>query len=163
MVVVISIRNLGHLNTDGSGRGGEQMVQESLLCNSSREGIFFSEIKFVTMSNLAAITSFAVCFCCLLGFGLDGVRAAAVTLVFMDASSLAVALAFALKSGRWSVHTCRTPPGEGGGVATAGRGGSPTLATERSGSGKGGAERRAAQAKRGSLGKLLAGARGGAP
>ena len=32
-----------------------------------------------------------------------------------------------------------------------------------SGSGKGGAKRRAAQAKRGSLGKLLAGARGGAP
>src|ERR1700760_4978672 len=49
------------------------------------------------------------------------------------------------------------------GVATARRGGSPTLGTERSGSGKGGAKRRAAQAKRGSLGKLLAGARGGAP
>jgi hypothetical protein len=49
------------------------------------------------------------------------------------------------------------------GVATARGGGSPTLATERSGSGKGGAKRRAAQAKRGSLGKPLAGARGGAP
>src|ERR1700733_4489055 len=49
------------------------------------------------------------------------------------------------------------------GVATARRGGSPTLGTERSGSGKGGAKRRAAQAKRGSLGKLLAGARGGPP
>ena len=49
------------------------------------------------------------------------------------------------------------------GVASARGGGSPTLATERSGSGKGGAKRRAAQAKRGSLGKPLAGARGGAP
>src|ERR1700722_11443286 len=49
------------------------------------------------------------------------------------------------------------------GVATARGGGSPTLGTERSGSGKGEAKRRAAQAKRGSLGKLLAGARGGAP
>ena len=49
------------------------------------------------------------------------------------------------------------------GVATARGGGSPTLETKRSGSGKGGAQRRAAQAKRGSLGKPLAGARGGAP
>src|SRR5579859_2932622 len=49
------------------------------------------------------------------------------------------------------------------GVATARGGGSPTLATERSESEKGGAKRRAAQAKRGSLGKLLAGARGRAP
>ncbi len=49
------------------------------------------------------------------------------------------------------------------GVASARGGGSPTLETKRSGSGKGGAKRRAAQAKRGSLGKPLAGARGGAP
>ena len=49
------------------------------------------------------------------------------------------------------------------GVASARGGGSPTLGTKRSGSGKGGAKRRAAQAKRGSLGKPLAGARGGAP
>ena len=49
------------------------------------------------------------------------------------------------------------------GVASARGGGSPTLETKRSGSGKGGAKRRAAQAKRGSLGTPLAGARGGAP
>lgn len=49
------------------------------------------------------------------------------------------------------------------GVATARGGGSPTLETERSGSGMGGAQRRAAQAKHGSLGTPLAGARGGAP
>src|SRR5580658_6578802 len=49
------------------------------------------------------------------------------------------------------------------GVASARGGGSPTLGTKRSESGKGGAKRRAAQAQRGSLGKPLAGARGGAP
>src|SRR5258707_13073278 len=49
------------------------------------------------------------------------------------------------------------------GVASARGGGYPTLGTKRSESGKGGAKRRAAQAKRGSLGKPLAGARGGAP
>jgi hypothetical protein len=41
------------------------------------------------------------------------------------------------------------------GVATARGGGSPTLETEQSVSGKGGAQRRAAQAKRGSLGNPL--------
>jgi hypothetical protein len=46
------------------------------------------------------------------------------------------------------------------GVATARGGVSPTLETERSGKGR---EGRAAQAQRGSLGKPLAGARGGAP
>src|ERR1700678_3686431 len=49
------------------------------------------------------------------------------------------------------------------GVATARGGGSPTLETKRSESGKGVAKRRAAQAQRGSLGTPLAGARGGAP
>src|SRR6202453_3067289 len=49
------------------------------------------------------------------------------------------------------------------GVATARGGGSPTLETKRSESGKGAAQRRAAQAQRGSLGIPLAGARGGAP
>src|ERR1700743_1481777 len=49
------------------------------------------------------------------------------------------------------------------GVATARGGGSPTLETKRSESGKGVAQRRAAQAQRGSLGTPLAGARGGAP
>src|SRR5271154_3024987 len=49
------------------------------------------------------------------------------------------------------------------GVATARGGGSPTLETKRSESGKGGAKRRAAQAQRGSLRTPLAGARGGAP
>jgi len=44
-----------------------------------------------------------------------------------------------------------------------GEGDLPPLERSDSGSGKGGAKRRAAQAKRGSLGKLLAGARGGAP
>ena len=48
-------------------------------------------------------------------------------------------------------------------LATARGGGSPTLETKRSESGKGGAQRRAAQAQRGSLGIPLAGARGGAP
>jgi hypothetical protein len=49
------------------------------------------------------------------------------------------------------------------GVASARGGGSPTLGTMRSGSGKGGAKRRAAQAQRGRLGIPLAGAGGGAP
>ena len=51
---------------------------------------------------------------------------------------------------------------EGGGASARG-GGSPTLGTKRSESGKGGAKRRAAQGKRGSLGKPLAGARAEAP
>src|SRR5581483_4301039 len=49
------------------------------------------------------------------------------------------------------------------GVASARGGGSLILGTKRSGSGRDGAKRRAAQAQRGSLGKPLAGARGGAP
>ena len=49
------------------------------------------------------------------------------------------------------------------GVATASRGVSPPLQRERSGSGKGVAQRRSAQAKRGRLGRRLAGARGGLP
>src|SRR5271154_819060 len=49
------------------------------------------------------------------------------------------------------------------GVASARGGGSPTLGAERERRGKGEAQRRAAQAQRGSLGKPLAGARGEAP
>jgi len=74
----------------------------------------------------------------------------------------AVALAFALNR----AAACTYMPNASWrrrGVASARGGGSPTLETERSGSGKGGAKRRAAQAKRGSLGKPLARARGGAP
>jgi hypothetical protein len=65
-------------------------------------------------------------------------------------------------NGQRHVHTCRTPPGEERGVATARGGVSPTLATERSGVERAN-EVRAAQAQCGSLGTPLAGARGGAP
>src|SRR5438309_9037538 len=108
---------------------------------------------------LAAITSFAVC--CLLVLAVDLLRPAAV--VFMGASSLGL-LHWPLPLNR--AAACTYMPNASWrrrGVASARGGGSPTLETKQSRSGKGGAKRRAAQAKRGSLGKPLAGARGGAP
>src|SRR5258708_18561812 len=81
-------------------------------------------------------------------------------MLFMGASSLALAVAFHAMRGMY-LHAERLLAKAG--VASARGGGSPTLGTKRSGSGKGAAKRRAAQAKRGSLGKPLAGARGGAP
>src|SRR5580658_7900003 len=101
---------------------------------------------------LAAITSFAVC-----GLGVDDWMVAILALRFMGASPLL------LPFGARHVTYMPNATWRRRGVATARGGGSPTLETERSGSGKGGAQRRAAQAKRGRLGKPLAGARGGAP
>jgi hypothetical protein len=63
--------------------------------------------------------------------------------------------------GEGYIHAERLLAKAGG--ASASGGGSPTLETMRGGSEKGGAKRRAAQAKRGSVGKPVAGARGGAP
>src|SRR5258708_17723084 len=81
-------------------------------------------------------------------------------MLFMGASSLALAVAFHAMRGMY-LHAERLLAKAG--VATARGGGSPTLETKRSESGKGVAKRRAAQAQRGSLGTPLAGARGGAP
>src|SRR5258708_36768509 len=105
--------------------------------------------------------SFAVCRCCgCLGFGVDGVTLVVVAMLFMGASSLALAVAFHAMRGMY-LHAERLLAKAG--VATARGGGSPTLETKRSESGKGAAKRRAAQPQRGSLGMPLAGARGGAP
>src|SRR3954471_22044315 len=110
---------------------------------------------------LAAITSFAVCFSCLLVLAVDWLTAVAVVVMCCFLLGL---LHWPLPLNR--AAACTYMPNASWrrrGVASARGGGSPTLGTKRSGSAKGGAKRRAAQAKRGSLGKPLVGARGGAP
>src|SRR5271169_1436162 len=97
---------------------------------------------------LAAMTSFAVC-----GLGLDGCMVVVLALRFMGVSSLGVGFCFSCRRGMY-LHAERLLAKAG--VASARRGGSPTLEAQRKG-------RRAAQAQRGSLGRLLARARGGAP
>jgi hypothetical protein len=64
--------------------------------------------------------------------------------------------------GKWQVHTCRTPPGEGGGSNCKPRG-IPTLATgaQRKWKGRSAAEVCTSEARK--IGEWLAGARGEAP
>ena len=67
---------------------------------------------------------------------------------------LLVCLCFTCRSRH--VPTCRTPPGEGGGSKAQGEGYHPPLERSRRRNGKGEAQRRSAQAKRGRLGRPLA-------
>ncbi len=83
----------------------------------------------ISSLTLAAMISFAVCRCCgCLGFGVDWVTLLVVAMVFIGASSLALAVVFSCHA--WHVPTCRTPPGEGGGSKAQWGGVSPTLAAQ---------------------------------
>src|SRR5271157_3553274 len=98
---------------------------------------------------LAAMSS-----CLVLGFLLSMAEVPwVVAALLMVSLSFAVAFALHAVLGMY-LHAERLLAKAG--VASARRGGSPTLGAKRKG-------RRAAQAKRGSLGRLLARARGGAP
>ena len=71
---------------------------------------------------LAAITSFAVCFCCLLLFWVDGVTTAAVVVVFMGASSLGCCLAVAFECQRGMYIHAERLLAKAGGSKRKGRG-----------------------------------------
>ena len=104
---------------------------------------------------LAAITSFAVCRCCgCLRFWVNGVTTAVVAVVFMGVSSLALAVAFHAMRGMY-LHAERLLA-KAGVARRKGRGISHPWRGSRRRNGKGGAQRRSAQAKRGRLGKPLA-------
>src|ERR1035437_4284290 len=112
---------------------------------------------------LAAIASFAVCFCCgWYELSVDGLTVFAVVIaaLLIGVSPLSLLLnGFAVV-----VHTTTPwPRPTPAGVATASRGVSPPFERDRSGSGKGVAQRRSAQAKRGRLGSGLRARAGGAP
>jgi hypothetical protein len=89
----------------------------------------------------------------LFGVGLLAVDGGGVGCAAHGVFSFAVAFAFHAMRGMY-LHAERLLAKAG--VASARRGGSPTLGAQRKG-------RRAAQAERGSLGRLLAGARGSTP
>jgi hypothetical protein len=55
-------------------------------------GLYTLNLSRIREAALAAITSFAVCFCCLLLFWVNGVTTAVVAVVFMGASSLGCCL-----------------------------------------------------------------------